>query len=94
MIDRSLAHLAHPSTDKETREQRGIWLWYEHGHKIRPMPSGGLSIPSGDGDRSYRVQLVEPARCGCLDFQRRREVCKHILAGLIWEAKQRSSNPR
>ncbi len=80
------------STD--TRAKRGLEIWCAHGEKIRTMPNGGLSVPSGDGERSYRVQLVEPLKCGCRDWQRRRETCKHLYAAIIWHAKMSATLAR
>ncbi len=80
MIDGSVAR----------RVRRGLALWRSRGPEIRPMPAGGLSVPScSEPGRSYRVSLADEGRCGCADLRRRREPCKHIFAALIWAAKQR-----
>lgn len=72
------------------RALRGIALWRSQGAKIRPMPSGGLSVPScSDASRSYRVSLAGEGRCGCPDWRRREEPCKHLYAALVWAAKSR-----
>lgn len=72
------------------RACRGLALWRSRGAEIRPMPSGGLSVPScSEPERSYRVSLAGEGRCGCPDWRRRREPCKHLFAALVWAAKQR-----
>ncbi len=80
------------STD--TRAKRGLALWCEHGDQIRVMPSGGLSVPSSDGSTTYRVQLMDPMRCGCPDWERRRSTCKHLYAAIIWHAKMSATLAR
>jgi hypothetical protein len=58
--------------------------------QIRPMPAGGLSVPScSQPGRSYRVSLAGEGRCGCADWRRRKQPCKHLFAALVWAAKQR-----
>ena len=65
-------------------------LWRQRGAEIRPMPAGGLPVPSSsEPGRSYRVSLAGEGRCGCADWRRRREPCKHLFAALIWAAKRR-----
>ncbi len=65
-------------------------LWRCRGAEILLMPAGGLSVPScSEPGRSYRVSLAGEGRCGCPDWRRRKEPCKHIFAELIWAAKQR-----
>ncbi len=72
------------------RARRGLVLWLERGAEIRSMPAGGLSVPScSEPGRSYRVSLAGEGRCGCADWRRRREPCKHLFAALVWAAKQR-----
>jgi hypothetical protein len=72
------------------RARRGLALWRNRGAEIRPMPAGGLSVPScSEPGHSYRVSLAGEGRCGCADWRRRREPCKHIFAALVRAAKQR-----
>ena len=72
------------------RALRGLALWRDQGAEIRPMPAGGLSVPScSEPGRSYRVSLAGEGRCGCPDWRRRKEPCKHIFAALVWAAKAR-----
>jgi hypothetical protein len=74
------------------RALRGLALWRERGAEIRPMPAGGLSVPScSEPKRSYRVSLAGEGRCGCADWRRRKQPCKHLFAALIWAAKQRQA---
>jgi len=35
------------------------------------------------------VSLAGEGRCGCADWRRRLEPCKHLFAALVWAAKQR-----
>jgi len=71
------------------RVSRGLALWRDRGAEIRPMPAGG-SVPScSEPDRSYRVSLAGEGRCGCPNWRRRKEPCKHVYAALIWAAKGR-----
>jgi hypothetical protein len=56
------------------------------------MPAGGLSVPScSEPGRSYRISLAGEGRCGCADWRRRKQPCKHLYAALVWVAKQRSA---
>ena len=72
------------------RVRRGLVLWRNQGAEIRPMPAGGLSVPScSEPGRSYRVSLADEGRCGCADWRRRKQPCKHIFAALVWAAKAR-----
>ena len=72
------------------RVSRGIALWRVQGAEIRPMPEGGLSVPScTEPGRIYKVSLAAEGRCSCADWQYRRQPCKHVFAALIWAAKQR-----
>ena len=74
------------------RARRGLALWRSQGAEIRPMPAGGLSVPScSEAGRSYRVSLAGEGCCGCPDWRRRKEPCKHLYAALVWAAKQRRS---
>jgi SWIM zinc finger len=72
------------------RARRGLALWRDRAADIRSMPAGGLSVPScSEPGRSYRVSLAGEGRCGCADWRRRKEPCKHVFAALVWAAKQR-----
>ncbi len=72
------------------RVHRGLVLWREQGAEIRPIPAGGLCVPScSEPGRIYRVSLAGEGRCGCPDWRSRKQSCKHIYAALIWAAKQR-----
>ena len=82
MIDSSLAR----------RVSRGLALWRNQGTEIRPMAAGGLSVPScSEPGRIYRVSLAGEGRCGCPDWQHRKQPCKHVFAALVWAAKQRQA---
>ena len=70
------------------RVSRGLELWRSRGAEIRPMPAGDLSVPScSEPGRSYRVSLAGEGRCGCADWRRRREPCKHLFAAEVWAAE-------
>ena len=74
------------------RALRGLALWRQRGAEIRPMPAGGLSVPScSEPGRSYRVSLAGEGRCSCADWRRRKQPCKHLFAALVWAAKQRQA---
>ncbi len=78
------------NTSVARRALRGLALWRERGTEIRPMPAGGLSVPScSEPGRIYKVSLADEGRCSCADRQYRRQPCKHVFAALIWAAKQR-----
>ena len=80
MIELSIARRVH----------RGLALWRVQGAEIRPLPSGGLSVPScTEPGRIYRVSLGGEGHCDCPDWRSRKQSCKHIFAALIWAAKQR-----
>ena len=72
------------------RVRPGLALWRSQGAEFRPMPAGGLSVPScSEPGRSYRVSLAGEGRCGCADWRRCKEPCKHLFAALVWAAKAR-----
>jgi hypothetical protein len=62
------------------------------GVEIRPIPAGGLSVPScSEPGHIYRVSLAGEGCCDCPDWRSRKQACKHVFAALIWEAKQRQA---
>jgi SWIM zinc finger len=72
------------------RVHRGLVLWRVQGAEIRPLPSGGLCVPScSEPGFIYRVSLAGEGRCSCPDSRHRRQSCKHIYAASVWAAKQR-----
>ena len=74
---------------------RGVALWRNRNAEIRPMPAGGLSVPScSQPGRSYRVSLAGEGRCGCTDWHCQRKLCNHIFAALVWVAKRRAVQSR
>jgi hypothetical protein len=74
------------------RVSRGLALWREQWAEIRPIPAGGLYVPScTESGRIYRVSLAGEGRCSCPDWRHRKQPCKHVYAALIWAAKQRQS---
>ena len=82
MIDRSLARRVH----------RGLALWRSQGVEIRPIPAGGLCVPScSEPGCIYRVSLAGEGRCSCPDWRHRKQPCKHVYAALVWVAKQRQA---
>jgi hypothetical protein len=80
VIDMSIARRVH----------RGLALWRVQGAEIRPLPSGGLCVPScSEPGFIYRVSLAREGRCSCPDWRHRKQPCKHVYAALIWASKQR-----
>ena len=62
------------------------------GAEIRPLPSGGLCVPScSEPGFIYRVSLAGEGRCSCPDWRHRKQPCKHVYAALVWVAKQRQA---
>jgi hypothetical protein len=72
------------------RVSRGLALWRDQGAEIRPLPSGGLCVPScSEPGFIYRVSLAGEGRCNCPDWRHRKQPCKHVYAASVWAAKQR-----
>jgi hypothetical protein len=72
------------------RVSRGLALWRNRGAEIRPLPSGGLCVPScSEPGFIYRVSLAGEGRCSCPDWRHRKQPCKHVYAASVWVAKQR-----
>jgi hypothetical protein len=72
------------------RVHRGLALWCDQGAEIRPMPAGGLAVPScSEPGQSYTVSLAGEGRCSCPDWRSRKQPCKHVFAALVWETKHR-----
>jgi SWIM zinc finger len=68
----------------------GIALWRNLGAEIRPMPEGGLCVPScTEPGFIYRVSLAGEGCCSCPDWQHHKQPCKHVYAASVWAAKQR-----
>jgi hypothetical protein len=92
--EQSLAHHAHPETT--ARILRGLALYRDRGSGIEPQGHGTYSVPGCDGG-SYTVGLDvfadQPVEtCSCPDFQRRRDVCKHIVAATLYRARSRAQS--
>ncbi len=74
-----------------TRELRGLALYRERGHEIEHTGHGVYSVPGCSGG-SYRVDLAAfggEESCNCPDYQRHKQPCKHVFAGVIHRAKSR-----
>jgi transposase len=68
------------------RELRGMEL--AETRTIRKR-DGWWWVPSQEGKKLYRVQLTKKfATCECVDFKRRGEACKHIVAACVMQIKQ------
>ena len=81
MIERSLAHPAHPETPtRETcRADRALALYVEHFEEIAlSFRAGAYKVPSCTDAATYTVRLVPKAYCSCPDG--RGGECKHVLA--------------
>jgi transposase len=62
--------------------------------EIEPLGENDWSVPSQSGLGRYRVVLAEGVWvCGCKDFEKRRQPCKHILAVLEQSRPTPSSPP-
>ncbi len=68
------------------RERRGITLYRDRGEKIEYLRGSLWTVPSCSGEGLYLVDLRAEI-CGCPDFERRGENCKHIYAAAIASAK-------
>lgn len=71
------------------RERRGIALYRERGEEIEHLKGRTWAVPSCSGEGLYLVDLNAEI-CGCPDFERRGENCKHIYAAAIASAKSGS----
>ena len=70
----------------DLRQLRGIEI--AETRTIRKR-DGWWWVPSQAGTRLYRVQLTKQfATCECLDFKKRGEACKHIVAACVMQIKQ------
>jgi hypothetical protein len=68
------------------RERRGITLYRDRGEEIEHLRGSLWTVPSCSGEGLYLVDLHAEI-CGCPDFERRGENCKHIYAAAIASAK-------
>jgi hypothetical protein len=77
--------------EAETREERALLLFAEHGHLIEWLSGDIYLCPSGDGARMYRVQYGgEYEFCNCEDHNYHPErACKHLLAVAVAHSKRR-----
>ena len=71
------------------RERRGITLYRDRGEEIEHLRGSLWAVPSCSGEGLYLVDLHAEI-CGCPDFERRGENCKHIYAAAIASAKSAS----
>ena len=87
----SSASPAHPSTtERLTREARGIALYEERGDEIQQLGRGLYSVPSCTGRGEYLVRYGDEAEsCECGDNRHRGHVCKHLYAAALFAAKRR-----
>jgi len=81
-----------PTTRKETRADRGLALYREHGAEIIHEGHGVYTVPGCSGG-TYTVDLAvftnEPETCNCPDYQRHKQTCKHVYAATVARAKAR-----
>ncbi len=76
-------------TERMARERRGIALYRERGGEIEHIKGRTWAVPSCSGEGFYLVDLRAEI-CGCPDFERRDENCKHIFAAAVASAKSGS----
>src|SRR5215207_6636822 len=78
-----------------TRAERALRLFEEHGHEITRIAAGVYRVPSSDGLRSYDVLYGEREQCVCPDFEfGAGRACKHILAVGLFVARRRGETAR
>jgi hypothetical protein len=77
----SLARGAH-----ESRAERALALFKEHGGDIERLSGEIFAVPSQDGLRMHRVDYFNEF-CSCPDHQYRGATCIHLLMCGIWHAK-------
>jgi uncharacterized Zn finger protein len=80
----------------QTRELRGLKLYREHGDEIKHIGHGRYEVPGCSGG-SYRVDLDisgDEESCGCPDYQRHKQPCKHVYAATIYRSKSRAKARR
>ena len=92
----STRSLPDPTTDSRpnTRAERALCLYEEHGHEITRIAPDVYRVPSQDGERSYDVVYGEREQCPCADHQYRHVSCVHLLAVGIAHAKKRFTTVR
>jgi predicted nucleic acid-binding Zn finger protein len=88
------ARIAHPAESPNTRAERALRLFEEHGSEIERIASEAdvYFVPSEarTGSSCYRVDY-ENETCSCPDFAfGHGRACKHILAVGILNAKRRA----
>jgi len=87
VTNRSLAHLAQPSTQpKTTRFEQGIALAQEHFEEIVCVGPWEWEVPSCSGDHAYVVNL-KTRTCPCPDRTPEGEEDKHVAAARYKKAK-------
>jgi SWIM zinc finger len=79
--------MATGSVHAETREERGLELYWRYGDEIEQLSADIFAVPSQDGLRTYRVDYANEF-CSCPDHQYRDANCVHILACGVWHAKR------
>jgi predicted nucleic acid-binding Zn finger protein len=92
------ARIAHPAESPNTRAERALRLFEEHGSEIERIASEAdvYFVPSEarTGSSCYRVDY-ENETCSCPDFAfGHGRACKHILAVGILNAKRRGASVR
>lgn len=70
----------------ESRGERALRLYEEHGGDIQRLHGEIFAVPSQDGTRMHRVDYHNEF-CSCPDHQYRDATCIHVLQVGIWMAK-------
>jgi hypothetical protein len=81
---------------QETREQKGLRLYAEHGKQIERLSANLFVCPSQSGEKVYFVtygNLEESCTCPANTY-RPEEPCKHLLAVAIRSSKVRAARQR
>ena len=91
--NRSVTPEPHPSTtERLTREARGLALFEERGDEIQQLRVGLYSVPKCSGRGDYLVEYgagVESCECKDFEFHGEEYPCKHLIATAIFYAKRR-----
>ena len=84
-----------PAARSDTREQRGLRLYREHGHLIEKVAPDFYLVPSlaSPGERYYHVDYRDET-CDCPDHAYRGVACVHVFAVGVKLAKRRGSASR
>jgi hypothetical protein len=85
-----------PRVSANSRAERALMLYQEHGREITRLSENVYRVPSSDGLHSYDVLYGESEECPCPDFEFHGGsfACKHLMAVGISVAKRRGATLR